>query len=356
VAAAELMSPQPLVSVIVPAWNSERTLLQTLRSVAAQSYSNLEIIIVDDGSTDGTASVARRFCKTEPRAKLIQTENKGVSCARNRAIAESLGDWIAPIDADDIWHPSKIEKQMQAALQSTPEDPVGFIYCWHRQIDEDGRLLASGARLRFRGRVFGQLAYVNPVENGSAPLFSRAAISAVGGYDEDLPPYEDPMVQLRIAQRYRVAFVPEHLVGWRSHDRNASKEITLIKSQAARMYARLAAEGAPLPANAARWTAARLALLLAEEHAIAGQPLAALRSIAEALFSDPARSASLLLYRALRSVGRRLAARASFGSRPLFEDIDPASEIVTDPYVFPKLAQIVERIDRSRLKRLAASE
>src|SRR6185503_19458162 len=95
------------------------------------------------------------------------------------------GDWFAPIDADDLWHPTKIEKQLALALRSA--DPVGFVYCWYREVDEAGRVLASGPRVPLSGRVFSQLAYVNAVENGSALLLSRRAVEDIGGYDESLP-------------------------------------------------------------------------------------------------------------------------------------------------------------------------
>ena len=106
---------RPLVSVIIPAWNAEATLLETLQSAASQTYPNIEIIIIDDGSTDGTAAIARDFCAGEPRARLVRQDNQGLSAARNRAVAESRGTWIAPLDADDLWHPTTVEKQVGRA-------------------------------------------------------------------------------------------------------------------------------------------------------------------------------------------------------------------------------------------------
>src|SRR5690242_18385247 len=129
----ERADPSPLISVVVPAWNAQATLGETLASVAAQTYDKLEIIIVDDGSTDRTADVAREFCEAEPRARLIRKKNGGVASARNAGIAEAKGDWIAPIDADDLWHPTRVAKMVAAAL-ATPK-PVGFVYCWQRPID-----------------------------------------------------------------------------------------------------------------------------------------------------------------------------------------------------------------------------
>ena len=103
---------QPLVSVVMPAWNAEATIVEALRSVAAQTYRDLEIIIVDDGSTDATAALAKEFCASDPRARTVRRSNGGPAAARNLGIAEARGEWIALIDADDVWHPTKIEKQL----------------------------------------------------------------------------------------------------------------------------------------------------------------------------------------------------------------------------------------------------
>jgi glycosyltransferase involved in cell wall biosynthesis len=341
------------VSVVIPAWNRERTLLHTLESVAAQTYRNLEIIIVDDGSTDSTAAIAQNFCKSESRARLTQTENRGVSSARNLGVAEALGDWIAPLDGDDIWHFTKIEKQMRVALESPEADPVGFVYCWHRQIDGEGRLVSSGPRLRLIGRVFHQFAYMNPVENGSAPLFFRNALVTVGGYDEDLPPYEDPMVQLRIADRFPIAIVAEHLVGWRRHEANASSDVDAISTRARAMYMRLRAEGANLPKRVPRWVSARGALDTAEQRLATGRPFAALAWVGKSVWLDPLRSTLQILHRSGRGAKKLLAARAPHERKPLFADLDPAAEIAHDIHAIPALVRLIEGLDRRRLSRLA---
>src|SRR6476660_9248867 len=98
----------PLVSALIPAWNAESTLAETLGSAAAQTHRNLEILIVDDGSTDSTAEIAKEFCASDSRARLTSQKNRGVASARNRAIDESKGEFIAPLDADDLWHAQKI--------------------------------------------------------------------------------------------------------------------------------------------------------------------------------------------------------------------------------------------------------
>jgi glycosyltransferase involved in cell wall biosynthesis len=112
---------RPLVSVIVAAYNAEATLAETLRSALAQSYRPVEIILVDDGSTDRTAEIASSFAEVI----LIRQANAGVAAARNAGIRASRGEWLAPLDADDLWHPAKLERQVAAAL-AAPELP-GFV-------------------------------------------------------------------------------------------------------------------------------------------------------------------------------------------------------------------------------------
>ncbi len=343
---------EPLVSVIVPAWNSERTLRETLESAAAQTYRNIEIAIVDDGSTDRTAAVAERFCATDHRARIVHRKNGGLAAARNSGIENSRGDWIAPIDADDLWHPTKIEKQLRVAL-SSPE-PVGFVYCWYRQIDEQERVLSSGPRVALTGRIFNQLAYFNAVENGSALLLSREAVADVGGYDESLPAYEDVMLQLRIASRWSIALVPEHLVGWRRHSTNMSGDIDLIASCSRLVYQQLLTEEVLRCPAAARWVAGRNAFDTAEQRAAAGRPLATLGWLAKSLRRDPARNALQLLYRTIRSTRRHLSHAGTVGPiQQMFVDVEPSAVLVSDAFAMPRLAAMVAGLDRSRLRQLS---
>src|SRR5262249_4837851 len=107
------MPDRPLVSVIIPAFNAECFIRHTLRSVLAQSYRRIEVLTVDDGSCDSTPDIIEGFAAKDPRVKLLRQRNRGVAAARNLAIARSEGKFVAPVDADDIWFPLKIEKQLQ---------------------------------------------------------------------------------------------------------------------------------------------------------------------------------------------------------------------------------------------------
>ena len=111
---------QPLVSVIVPAYNAEAFIGDTLDSIINQTYTNLEVLVVDDGSQDRTPEIVESIAQKDPRVILLRQSNAGVAAARNLAIQKSTGDYIAPIDADDIWYPQKLEKQMQCMLTADP--------------------------------------------------------------------------------------------------------------------------------------------------------------------------------------------------------------------------------------------
>ena len=117
---------QPLVSIIIPCYNQAEYLSETLDSVLAQSYPNWEGVIVNDGSTDKTDEVAGCYCKKDPRFKYVKQENKGLSSARNTGIARSSGEYILPLDSDDIIAPTYLEKIVSYFL-SSPE--AKLVYC-----------------------------------------------------------------------------------------------------------------------------------------------------------------------------------------------------------------------------------
>ena len=132
---------QPLVSVIIPTYNRAQILRETLDSVLAQSYPAIEIVVVDDGSTDDTAAVVAQYAG---RARHIRQRNQGVEMARNKGIRVSTGDYLTFLDDDDLMLPSKIERQVEV-LNSRPE--VGLVHCRYHYVDEDGNHMETTGRL-----------------------------------------------------------------------------------------------------------------------------------------------------------------------------------------------------------------
>jgi glycosyltransferase involved in cell wall biosynthesis len=215
---------QPLVAVIIPAYNAASTINETLTSVRAQTYCNLEVLVIDDGSDDDTATIVGKHVIEDRRVRLITQPNSGVAAARNRGIAEARADLIAPVDADDIWGQTKIEKQVDAL---TSNDKVGLVYAWSALIDAHGNIKGEIAA-EHEGVVIQGMCSGNFIGNGSSPLMLKSAILKAGGYDPNLRSAaaqgcEDMLLYFRIAERYQFALVREHLIGYRRHRKAMSR-------------------------------------------------------------------------------------------------------------------------------------
>ena len=139
------MKPGPRVSVITTAYNAEAFLASTIRRVLAQTFEDLEHVVVDDGSQDGTGDVVRRFVAEDPRVRLIQHTNRGLAASRNAGIRGARGELIAFLDHDDAWHPQKLALQV-ALLDANPE--AGVASCYSAVTGADGAYLGW----RFGGR------------------------------------------------------------------------------------------------------------------------------------------------------------------------------------------------------------
>jgi glycosyltransferase involved in cell wall biosynthesis len=215
------------VTVVIPAYNAARTIDETLRSARAQTHRNLEILVVDDGSNDETAAVVARHAALDNRVGLIFQANAGVAAARNRGIAEAKSDLIAPLDADDLWAPTKIEKQLQALTQCCGEPAL--VYTWYAIIDERGNVCRLDHRPDDAGQVVRRMCRGNLIGNGSSPLIRKSAILEAGGYDSGLRSAhaqgcEDMLLYFRIAERHEFAVVREHLTGYRHHPETMSED------------------------------------------------------------------------------------------------------------------------------------
>lgn len=242
----------PLVSVIVPAYNAETFIGFTLDSVVSQTYKNIEVLVVDDGSQDRTGKIVQSIAQRDSRITLVQQSNQGVAAARNLAIEKSSGEYIAPVDADDIWYPQKLEKQVQCLLQA--ELSVGLVYSRSIQIDAAGFPVISG-KVSFKkpvikpeGKVYFALVRSNFVGNSSTPLIRRACFETVGYYNcqmkqQEAQGCEDWELYLRIAERYQFRVVPEVLVGYRqvsggmsSNSRSMRRGFEVIRADVQRRH------------------------------------------------------------------------------------------------------------------------
>lgn len=212
------MDDASLVTVVIPVYNGAVTIAETLRSVLDQSHRLLEVIIIDDGSTDGTLAAVVAEAGGDPRVMLIEQRNQGVATARNAGIARASGSYIAFLDADDIWFEHKLAKQLQALRSAGSR--AGLCYCGYVEIDDAGNRRNNQSCPTISGNVLRRLCGWNFVGNGSSLLVRREALDVIGGFDPSLRDRgaqgcEDYDLLLRLADRYEFAVVPEILVGYR---------------------------------------------------------------------------------------------------------------------------------------------
>ena len=143
-------SSDPTVSVIIPAYNCADLLADAVDSVRAQTYEDYEVIVVDDGSSDDTAAVAERLAADWPKMRAIRAEHKGLAAARNRAVAEMRGQWIALLDADDLWKPEKLQRCMDY-LAGHPD--LSIVYTPMAPITLDGEIIKGHSKPCQAGRL-----------------------------------------------------------------------------------------------------------------------------------------------------------------------------------------------------------
>ena len=193
----------PVISVILPVYNGERTIRETIESVLNQTFSGFELIVVNDGSKDSTLEILAQI--EDPRLQVYSYPNAGVAASRNRGIARAVGEYLAFIDADDLWMPGKLKAQLKT-LQRNPRAAVA--YSWADCMDEAGRWVRSGKRTAANGDVYAMLLLDNFLMCGSTPMIRRQALDQVGAFDESISPVADWDMWLRLAAHYHFVCVP----------------------------------------------------------------------------------------------------------------------------------------------------
>jgi glycosyltransferase involved in cell wall biosynthesis len=264
--ASSSISNSPLVSVIIPAYNAEAFIQATLDSVLAQTYSNIEVLVVNDGSSDRTVEIVERVMQHDPRVKLLQQANAGVAAARNLAIQSAQGDYIAPIDADDIWFPQNLEKQVTCLMQS--DESVGLVYSWSLDIDEQGRLTGGFYNSTLEGEVFTRLVGKYFLGNASCSLIRRSCLEKVGGYKPEFKAQnaqgcEDWDLNLRIAQHYQFRVVPEYLVGYRQFGSSMSCNYSAMAKSHELIIKEIYQQDPQFPPDIGRWSRSNFYIYLA---------------------------------------------------------------------------------------------
>ena len=204
----------PSVSMIVPAYNADRYIGFTIESLLRQTHADLEVIVVDDGSTDRTHDIACGYAAEDSRITVLTQRNAGVATARNRAIEVAKGEFLGFVDADDIWHPTAVAK-MLARFEGASSD-LGVVYAWSTDIDEENRPIGGVHVSRACGHVFPLLVFHNFLGNASSTIIRKRSLEAIGGYRAEFDlGCEDLDLYLRLAARFDYDVVPEFLVAYR---------------------------------------------------------------------------------------------------------------------------------------------
>jgi glycosyltransferase involved in cell wall biosynthesis len=214
----------PTISVIVPAYNAERTVLHTIASIQQQTFYDFELIVINDGSTDRTLELLGTV--KDPRLKVFSYKNGGLPVARNRGISHASGEFLAFLDADDLWTADKLELQL-TALQQHPE--AGVAYSWTRYMDEQGESFYPDRPVLFEGNVYAELLVNNFLSSGSNPLIRRQAIESIGEFDPAIPPCADWDFYLRLAARWSFVVVPKPQILYRQSSSSMSAKVEVME-------------------------------------------------------------------------------------------------------------------------------
>ena len=224
------MENQPLVSVIMPCYNMEKYISDSIMSVQQQTYPNWELLIVDDNSTDATASVVEKLCQQDTRIQCtVKPNHSGIADTRNQCLRMAKGRYLAFLDSDDVWHPEKLERQ----LQFMTERKIGFSYSSYDCIDETGKPLEKSVK------TAGNLdydAYANNTIIGcSTVMVDKTIVGEV--VVPDFRTSEDTATWLNILKKGLLAYaIDEPLTSYRIRQHSASSNKLKASSDLWRVY------------------------------------------------------------------------------------------------------------------------
>lgn len=230
----------PTISVIVPTYNAERTILETIKSVQQQTFPDFELIVIDDGSKDRTLEILQTI--KDERLKIFSYENGGNALARNRGISHATGEFISFIDADDLWTPNKLELQL-IALQQNQE--AGVAYSWTSYfIDGQEEFIFPYNPIFFEGNVYDKLLVNNFVASGSNILVRRKAIESSGEFEPTLKRCADWDFYIRLAAKWHFVVVPKHQILYRQSSNSLSSKVEIMEQEALKVI-EIAYQSAP---------------------------------------------------------------------------------------------------------------
>ena len=222
-----------LVSVIIPSYNSEKYIEETIQSVLKQSEQDVEIIVVDDGSPDKQADVIKRIAKIDSRVKYIYQDNQGVCSARNHGYQLSRGKFIAFLDSDDVWLPNNLEVKIEKFSQGS----FGLVHSDAVVINEHSEIQKEVLSGNEGDLIDEMLAWESTqIPGPSSILVKRKVYETIGGFDINLSTAADQDFFLRIASKYKIGRVPAVTWQYRIHDQNMHSNIAVMEKDVLYVY------------------------------------------------------------------------------------------------------------------------
>ena len=220
----------PKCTVIVPVFNSERWIASTLRSIQNQSYSSWECLVINDGSTDNSRLIIEKFVKEDSRFKLISTNNQGVAKARNLGILNALGEFLAFLDADDIWLPNKLELQLKSLTNEIIADYTLSDYILFK--DSTLKIIARVHLKKLNIMIHHWFNFTGDGPAAASTLMiRRASIIRVGGYNTELRSTADLDLMLRLQNKFKYVPTVKILVGYRIHNKQMHSDLKKLSKE-----------------------------------------------------------------------------------------------------------------------------
>jgi glycosyltransferase involved in cell wall biosynthesis len=224
----------PLVSVVIPAYKAATYLTETIISVQNQTHTHLELIIIDDGSPDNQADVVAPLVASDERIRYIKQKNGGVASARNHGYRLSKGDFVAFLDADDVWLPDNIALKV---AQFETKNELGLVHSDAIVFDQNSTPTGEYLKGKDGWILEDLLRWETPcIPAPSSILVKRSVIEKVGGFNTSLSNAADQEFFFRVAQYYKIGRIATPLWMYRVHDQNMHSNIALMEKDALRAY------------------------------------------------------------------------------------------------------------------------
>jgi len=272
------------IGVVIPAFNGERYLAAALESVLEQTLPPRRVVVVDDGSTDGTVEVAGRFGKA---VTCVRQANRGMAATRNRGAQEAGTEWLAFLDQDDIWLQTKLERQQKCIAATHLEVAFTAVRVVDSELNPIAERGTQEVRTDLEALLFRDQSM--PQSTPSSMLIKSSLFRAAGGFDEELGMSADWDLLVRLRLRTEFAYVPEPLVLYRRHDSNQSRKVAILERESIRVLEKSFALGY-LPSDVGRLRRRCLAwndAVLSGSHFWAGSWARAVWFAARAVWRDP---------------------------------------------------------------------